>query len=161
MWCFMKRLANGSSTTGLAVLFLNIKVQPVKLQLIINISCFLFKQNKQIPSTRHLTVLSARTQLFKPWSRTKVSYYFIIEKSVIPVVHKLPESKPLKITFRKMGLDKFFITITQESLQVWSILLHLILGMAGCAPNGLLSTILDMYNVTCDFWLSIQTFFPE
>lgn len=46
MWCFMKRLANGSSTTGLAVLFLNIKVQPVKLQLIINISCFLFKQNK-------------------------------------------------------------------------------------------------------------------
>lgn len=47
MWCFMNRLANGSTTTGLAVLFLNIKVQPVKLQLIINISCFLFKQTKK------------------------------------------------------------------------------------------------------------------
>lgn len=33
--------------------------------------------------------------------------------------------------------------------------------MAGCAPDGLLPTILDMYNVTVDFWLSIQTFFPE
>lgn len=43
----MKRLANGATTTGLAVLFLNIRVQPVKLQLIIGISCFLLKQTKK------------------------------------------------------------------------------------------------------------------
>lgn len=43
MWCFMKRLANGSATTRLAALFLNLKVQSAKIHCIYQYFLFSFQ----------------------------------------------------------------------------------------------------------------------
>lgn len=110
MWWFTKRPPNGSTTrVGFfskykgSVCKVDIACINISFISCINISFSLFKQSKGFFNK----LLSAHTQLFNPWSRTKVFYYFVIEKSVMPVVYTFPEPQALKINLTKRGLDKF------------------------------------------------------